>query len=189
MKALRTRPFLIFFSLSSRNSLQLLKPKFKGLFSLSSPTTGTKDYNSTPFWLTAVRTFTCRKFRSLMISSWKISLSLSSRLSFERLTIFSLMESSRFLQLFESGILNSVVGSQVKRSSMQVHEYNGVDNAMLKGNGNLLSTLFPLTHSFSMHFFSIPWKHQKSLRFSDVFRVQRKDTLEMNGLSAKSDTA
>ena len=133
MKALRKRPFLIFFSLSSRNSLQLLKPKFKGLFSLSSPTAGTKDYNSTPFWLTAVRTFTCRKFRSLMISSWKMSLSLSSRLSFERLTIFSLMESSRFLQLFESlsGILNSVVGSQVKRSSMQVHEYNGVDNAML----------------------------------------------------------
>ena len=26
-----------------------------------------------------------------------------------------------------------------------------------------------LTHSFSMHPFSIPWKHQKTFPFSDVF--------------------
>ena len=27
-----------------------------------------------------------------------------------------------------------------------------------------------LTHSFPMHPFSTPWKHQKNIRFSDVFR-------------------
>ena len=29
---------------------------------------------------------------------------------------------------------------------------------------------FHLTHSFPMHFFSTPSKHQKTVRFSDVFR-------------------
>ena len=27
-----------------------------------------------------------------------------------------------------------------------------------------------LTHSFPMHFFSTPWKHQKTVRFSDIFK-------------------
>ena len=27
-----------------------------------------------------------------------------------------------------------------------------------------------LTHSFPMHSFSTPWKHQKTVKFSDVFR-------------------
>ena len=34
-----------------------------------------------------------------------------------------------------------------------------------------------LTHLFSMRFFSTPWKHQKTLRFSDIFRFKRKDAL------------
>ena len=33
-----------------------------------------------------------------------------------------------------------------------------------------------------MHPFSIPWKHQKAVRFSDVFRGQRKGALRTNGL-------
>ena len=40
-----------------------------------------------------------------------------------------------------------------------------------------------LTHSFPMHPFSTPWKHQKTLRFSDVLRRQRKDALGTNGLT------
>ena len=42
--------------------------------------------------------------------------------------------------------------------------------------------LYTLTHSFPMHPFSTPWKHQKTLRFSDVFRGQRKGALGTNGL-------
>ena len=33
-----------------------------------------------------------------------------------------------------------------------------------------------------MHPFSTPWKHQKTVRFSDVFRGQRKGALGTNGL-------
>ena len=33
-----------------------------------------------------------------------------------------------------------------------------------------------------MHPFYTPWKHQKTLWFSDVFRVWRKDALGANGL-------
>ena len=39
-----------------------------------------------------------------------------------------------------------------------------------------------LTHSFLMHPFSTPWKHQKTLRFSDIFRGQKKGALGTNGL-------
>ena len=36
-----------------------------------------------------------------------------------------------------------------------------------------------------MHPFSTPWKHQKTLRFSDVFRRQRKGALGTNGLNSR----
>ena len=39
-----------------------------------------------------------------------------------------------------------------------------------------------LTHSLPMHPFSTPWKHQKTERFSDVFRGLRKGALGTNGL-------
>ena len=39
-----------------------------------------------------------------------------------------------------------------------------------------------LTHLFPMHLFFIPWKHQKTLRFPDVFREYRKRALRINGL-------
>ena len=39
-----------------------------------------------------------------------------------------------------------------------------------------------LTHLFPMHPFSTSWKHQKNLRFSDVFRGKRKGALGTNGL-------
>ena len=39
-----------------------------------------------------------------------------------------------------------------------------------------------LTHFFPMHLFSTPWKHQKTLLFSDVFRGYRKAALGRNGL-------
>ena len=38
------------------------------------------------------------------------------------------------------------------------------------------------THLFPMHSHSTPWKYQKTLRFSDVFRRLRKDPLETNRL-------
>ena len=40
-----------------------------------------------------------------------------------------------------------------------------------------------LTHLFLVHPFSSPGKHQKILRFLDVFRGQRKGALGTNGLS------
>ena len=40
-----------------------------------------------------------------------------------------------------------------------------------------------LTHLFPMHPFSTPWKHQETLRFSGVFRGQKKGALGTNGLS------
>ena len=39
-----------------------------------------------------------------------------------------------------------------------------------------------LTFSFPMHPFSSPWKHQQTVRFSDVLRGWRKDALGTNGL-------
>ena len=38
-----------------------------------------------------------------------------------------------------------------------------------------------LTHLFPMHPFSTLWKHQKTLRFSDAFKGQRKGALGTNG--------
>ena len=35
---------------------------------------------------------------------------------------------------------------------------------------NLIGWFKPLTHYFPMHPFSNPWKHQKTVRFSDVFK-------------------
>ena len=42
-----------------------------------------------------------------------------------------------------------------------------------------------LTHSFPMHPFSTPCKHQKTVRFSDVFKGQRKSALGTNALMKK----
>ena len=39
-----------------------------------------------------------------------------------------------------------------------------------------------LNHLFLMHPFSNPWKHYKTIRFSNVFRVQRKCALGTNAL-------
>ena len=41
-----------------------------------------------------------------------------------------------------------------------------------------------LTHSFPIHPFSTPWKHQETVRFSYVVRGKRKGALGTNGLSA-----
>ena len=41
----------------------------------------------------------------------------------------------------------------------------------------------PLTHSFPMHPFPTPWKHQKTLWFTDVFRGWRKCALGTNSLT------
>ena len=43
-----------------------------------------------------------------------------------------------------------------------------------------------LTHSFPIHPFLTPWKHQKTFRFSDVFRRERKGALGTNRLSKMS---
>ena len=61
------------------------------------------------------------------------------------------------------------------------------DQQALKSYVNLLRlmvwrylVLKVLTHSFPMHSFSSPWKHQKTVKFSDVFRGKRKGALGMN---------
>ena len=41
-----------------------------------------------------------------------------------------------------------------------------------------------LTHLFRIHPFCTSWKHQKTVRFSDVFREYRKGALGKNGLIA-----
>ena len=46
----------------------------------------------------------------------------------------------------------------------------------------LASSQAILTHSFSVHPFSIPRKHQKTLRFSDIFGGKRKGALGTNGI-------
>ena len=128
LKALRKRSFLTGFLLSPLSSLLSLKTllSLKGPSSLPSTTTGTKDCNSTHFLLVAICKFVWGKFRSLITSSREISISLSSRCTLEHVTIFSLMGSCEASQLFECLpiILNNIVGSQVERLSMQVHEYN-----------------------------------------------------------------
>ena len=43
-----------------------------------------------------------------------------------------------------------------------------------------------LTHLFPMHPFSAPWKHQKTWRFSDVFKGERKGALGTNRLNNQS---
>ena len=45
-----------------------------------------------------------------------------------------------------------------------------------------------LTHLYPMHPFSAPWKHQKSLWFSDVFRRWRKGALGTSELIINSST-
>ena len=39
-----------------------------------------------------------------------------------------------------------------------------------------------LTDLLSTHLFHTPWKHQKTVRFSDIFTGERKGTLGTNGL-------
>ena len=46
-----------------------------------------------------------------------------------------------------------------------------------------ISTKVILTHSFPMDPLSIPWKHQKTLKISDVFRRYRKGALGTNKLN------
>ena len=47
--------------------------------------------------------------------------------------------------------------------------------------GKLIVNVF--THSFPMHPFSTPWKHQKAVRFSNVFWGWRKSALGANRLN------
>ena len=48
---------------------------------------------------------------------------------------------------------------------------------------NKTRSRWQLKPSFPMYPFSITWKHQKTLRFSDIFRDQRKGGLGTNGLT------
>ena len=43
-----------------------------------------------------------------------------------------------------------------------------------------------MSHAFSMYPFSIPWKHQKTVRYSDVFRGQRKGALGTDALTEEN---
>ena len=56
----------------------------------------------------------------------------------------------------------------------------------LQSSPKLVVSSLQITHSYPMHPFSTPWKHQKTLRFSDNFRSQRKSALGMNGLTSQN---
>ena len=47
----------------------------------------------------------------------------------------------------------------------------------------VLGVSLVLTHTEPMFPFGIPWKHKKTLRFSDFFRASQKGTLTQYGLS------
>ena len=49
-----------------------------------------------------------------------------------------------------------------------------------------LKQMSNLTHLLPMHTFSTPWKHQKTFRYSDVFKGLRKSALRTNGLTRLS---
>ena len=65
---------------------------------------------------------------------------------------------------------------RIQNSVKQVKIVNGFQSLTI-----LLKA--PLTHLFPMHPFSTPWKHQKTVRFFDVFRRERKGALGTNGLT------
>ena len=67
----------------------------------------------------------------------------------------------------------------VKKKSLRIWSYLFKRQIIITNNRQII---FSLTHSFPMHLFSTPWKHQKTVRFSDVFRRYRKGTLGINGL-------
>ena len=52
----------------------------------------------------------------------------------------------------------------------------------------LFSLKVLLTHLFPMHPFPIPWKHQKTVRFSKVSKRRKKDALATNGLNKQFRT-
>ena len=52
----------------------------------------------------------------------------------------------------------------------------------------LFSLKVLLTHLFPMHPFSIPWKHQKPVRFSKVLKRRKKGALATNGLNKQFRT-
>ena len=63
------------------------------------------------------------------------------------------------------------------------HSNMGSHNKWFLSYSSTCILSFFLTHFFPMHLFSTPWKHQKTLRFSDFFRGWRKGALGTNGLS------
>ena len=66
---------------------------------------------------------------------------------------------------------NKIIIKSISRSLCCNHIVNAVSNCIKC-----------LTHSFPMHHFSTPCKHQKTLWLSDVFRGQRNGVLGTNGL-------
>ena len=48
------------------------------------------------------------------------------------------------------------------------------DTCLFKNPQKMRNSCFTLTHLFPMHPFSTPWKHQKTVRFSYVFRGNKK---------------
>ena len=62
------------------------------------------------------------------------------------------------------------------------HEIIWFDLACFLGYKKCICTSFSLTYLFPMHPVSVPWNHQKTLRFSNVFSGHRKSALGTNGL-------
>ena len=60
-----------------------------------------------------------------------------------------------------------ILFSPLRRIEKQESSFQQVGGLVTR---NITYFCFLLTHSFPKHSFCIPWKHQKTLRFSDVFR-------------------
>ena len=72
-------------------------------------------------------------------------------------------------------------------NSFKVYQFDDcIVRLMAEGNVDFETASKKLNHSFSMYLFSIPEKHQKTVRFSDVFKGQRNGSLGTNVLRVVS---
>ena len=78
------------------------------------------------------------------------------------------------LQMFDFGMLQVLLTSLVWKQQIKLarpnSSYKLVSVLWCQDIFNFFVTNSTLTHSFLMHTFSAAWKHQKTLRFSNVFR-------------------
>ena len=85
------------------------------------------------------------------------------------------------LQMFDFGMLQVLLTSLVWKQQIKLarpnSSYKLVSVLWCQDIFNFFVTNSTLTHSFLMHTFSTAWKHQKTWRFSNVFRGVEKECI------------